>query len=356
MESYHHHICTEILLCRKYRLSIPIFKILCIFCRDFGFATYYPPVNLENEQTFGISDVARRTGLNQSTIRMWEARYQAVEPFRTQTNRRLYREQDIERFILLRSLTQKGNSISSIANLELDDLRKRLIGDEMAAPVPGVRNRVLTVGAGVGEVVTSERVPELEIIGHFGSCSLASEQSDLKTDLMVVELGTLFPELVAEIRQLIQHTGAERSIVVYHFASTKTATGLARAIPGLILFKAPVGGDQLRRECLVQLSVLNATEAVVPIDAGPIAPHLYNQEQLAKLAEISTTVECECPQHLAGLLQSLTAFESYSMECEDRNPQDALLHAFLHRTTAKARRTMEEALQHLVRVEGITVT
>jgi hypothetical protein len=93
----------------------------------------------------------------------------------------------------------------------------------------------------VGEVVTSERVPELEIIGHFGSCSLASEQSDLKTDLMVVELGTLFPELVAEIRQLIQHTGAERSIVVYHFASTKTATGLARAIPGLILFKAPVG-------------------------------------------------------------------------------------------------------------------
>ena len=45
--------------------------ILCIFCRDFGFATYDPLVNLENEQTFGISDVARRTGLNQSIIRMW---------------------------------------------------------------------------------------------------------------------------------------------------------------------------------------------------------------------------------------------------------------------------------------------
>ncbi|MDB4565606.1 MerR family transcriptional regulator [Akkermansiaceae bacterium] len=202
-------------------------------------------MNLKNGQTFGISDVARRTGLNQSTIRMWEARYQAVKPFRTQTNRRLYREQDIERFILLRSLTQKGNSISSIANLELDDLRERLIGDEMATPVPGVRNRVLTVGAGVGEVVTSERVPELEIIGHFGSCSLASEQPDLKTDLMVVGLETLFPELVAEVRQLIQHTGAERSIVVYHFASTKTATALARAIPGLILFKAPVGGGSI---------------------------------------------------------------------------------------------------------------
>ena len=55
------------------------------------------------------------------------------------------------------------------------------------------------------------------------------------------------------------------------------------------------------------------------------------------------------------LLQSLSAFETYSQECEDRNPEDALLHAFLHRTTAHVRRIMEEALRHLVRVEGIRV-
>lgn len=62
-----------------------------------------------------------------------------------------------------------------------------------------------------------------------------------------------------------------------------------------------------------------------------------------------------CPQHLAGLLQSLIAFENYLMECDDRNPQDALRHAYLHRTTVKARRAMEETLHDVARIEGITV-
>ena len=84
-----------------------------------------------------------------------------------------------------------------------------------------------------------------------------------------------------------------------------------------------------------------------------IPERIYTTDQLLKFARVSTSVDCECPQHLAGLLQGLAAFEKYSSECEDRNPQDAALHAFLHRATANVRRTMEDALQHLARVEGI---
>ena len=80
--------------------------------------------------------------------------------------------------------------------------------------------------------------------------------------------------------------------------------------------------------------------------------HLSESDRVI-IARISTSVDCECPQHLAGLLQGLTAFEKYSSECEDRNPQDAALHAFLHRTTANVRRTMEGALKHLATVEGL---
>lgn len=308
-----------------------------------------------DEQTYGIREVSRRTGLNSPTIRIWESRYQAVVPLRTSTNRRRYREEDIDRLSLLRNLTQRGDSIGSVAKLGLEDLRNRLIGGEMSESAFGGQNKVLIVGAGVSEKITLDRLPELEIVARFAHCAQANSESDLTADLVVVELETLFPENVAQVRELVAKAKAERAILLYHFASAKTATALARAIPGLTLLQAPVSGDCICRECLVQLSAMNEGAASVPIDAGPIAPRLYNQEQLAKLAEISTTVECECPQHLAGLLQSLTAFEKYSRECEDRNPQDALLHAFLHRTTAKARRSMEEALQHLVRVEGITV-
>ena len=37
-----------------------------------------------------IKVVARRTGLSAHVIRIWEKRYGAVEPERTDTNRRLY--------------------------------------------------------------------------------------------------------------------------------------------------------------------------------------------------------------------------------------------------------------------------
>ena len=88
---------------------------------------------------------------------------------------------------------------------------------------------------------------------------------------------------------------------------------------------------------------------------GPIPDRLYDADQLARLSRISSTIECECPQHMAELLKGLTAFEKYSQECEDRNADDSLLHAFLHRTTAHVRRTMEEALRHLIQSEGLKI-
>ena len=48
----------------------------------------------------GIKIVARRTGLSAHVIRIWEKRYGAVEPDRTDTNRRLYSEEQIERLKL----------------------------------------------------------------------------------------------------------------------------------------------------------------------------------------------------------------------------------------------------------------
>lgn len=148
----------------------------------------------------------------------------------------------------------------------------------------------------------------------------------------------------------------ERTLLLYRFCSSKTATALAKAIDGLQLLKAPVGATQLRRECLVQLNTLHPRNLPAPAGGtGPIPERLYNADQLVRLTQAASAVECECPQHMAGLLQSLSAFETYSQECEDRNPEDALLHAFLHRSTAHVRRLMEEALRHLVRVEGIRI-
>jgi DNA-binding transcriptional MerR regulator/methylmalonyl-CoA mutase cobalamin-binding subunit len=71
-----------------------------------------------------IKVVARRTGLSAHVIRAWEKRYQAVEPRRTATNRRVYSSEDIERLILLRRATLAGRSIGQVASLPTGELRE----------------------------------------------------------------------------------------------------------------------------------------------------------------------------------------------------------------------------------------
>jgi DNA-binding transcriptional MerR regulator/methylmalonyl-CoA mutase cobalamin-binding subunit len=71
-----------------------------------------------------IKLVARLTGLSAYVIRIWEQRYQAVEPQRTRTNRRLYSQRHIERLNLLRELTQAGHRIGQVAQLPTEKLRQ----------------------------------------------------------------------------------------------------------------------------------------------------------------------------------------------------------------------------------------
>lgn len=70
-----------------------------------------------------IKVVAQRTGLTPHVIRIWEKRYGAVQPIRTETNRRLYSEDEIERLHLLGLVTRSGHSIGNVARLPTETLR-----------------------------------------------------------------------------------------------------------------------------------------------------------------------------------------------------------------------------------------
>ena len=76
------------------------------------------------DKTQPIQKVARLTGLNPHVIRMWEKRYQAVKPERTQTNRRAYTDEDIERLQLLGYLTREGHRIGQVARISLAELKE----------------------------------------------------------------------------------------------------------------------------------------------------------------------------------------------------------------------------------------
>lgn len=76
-----------------------------------------------------IQLVAKRTGLTAYVIRAWEKRYSAVAPGRTDSNRRLYTDDEIDRLRILGLLTQVGHRIGDIAHLSTADLRSLLTSD-----------------------------------------------------------------------------------------------------------------------------------------------------------------------------------------------------------------------------------
>lgn len=75
-----------------------------------------------NEGRHRIGAVVAKTGLTQHAIRVWERRYGAVNPERTEGGSRLYSDLDIRRLQLLQRLTAQGHAISALAKLPIDRL------------------------------------------------------------------------------------------------------------------------------------------------------------------------------------------------------------------------------------------
>ena len=73
---------------------------------------------------FNIQMAAQISGLSTHTIRAWEKRYGALRPDRTDTGRRQYSTEEIDRLTLLSQLTNLGNSIGQIARLPDPELKE----------------------------------------------------------------------------------------------------------------------------------------------------------------------------------------------------------------------------------------
>ncbi|MBN8610138.1 MAG: MerR family transcriptional regulator [Deltaproteobacteria bacterium] len=71
----------------------------------------------DRAQTFPMRVVTRMTGLTADVVRVWERRYGAITPARTEGNARRYSSHDIERLTRLRDAIAAGHSIGDIANL-----------------------------------------------------------------------------------------------------------------------------------------------------------------------------------------------------------------------------------------------
>ena len=76
------------------------------------------------KSSFSIKDLENLSGIKAHTIRIWEKRYNLLEPERTDTNIRTYNLENLQKLLNISYLNNNGYKISKLADLGKDDLSK----------------------------------------------------------------------------------------------------------------------------------------------------------------------------------------------------------------------------------------
>jgi methanogenic corrinoid protein MtbC1 len=186
---------------------------------------------MAGEAKYRVGMVSKMTGLSTHTLRMWEKRYAAVLPKRTEAGGRLYTDADVERLRLLHKLVQSGHSIGGIANLPDADLR----GMTAAAPATSIQTASQHLPELRGRVMAAiERLQIQEAEQMLTSAALSTEPCEFLKSVVgpiLVEIGerwergelrivhehacsTLMRGLLFSLMRLYPANDAQRRVVV----------------------------------------------------------------------------------------------------------------------------------------------
>ena len=317
-------------------------------------------MNPENSQLYKIGAIARLTGITPMTIRMWQTRYDAVSPVRTEGKQRLYTERDLTKLSLLKELTDHGDSIGMVAGLTVEELENRLKEQTLKR---GTREKqtnhtpikVAVLGYGfpqLGNADVGAYAAPLELVGQFNpENALSNEIKACQPDLLIFQIASLQPDSPDLIEEAIEHSGAQGACVVYAFGPKKVVKDLTneQTLP----LRAPVNVQELT---LAANHLLKSAERPRAEDetAVQIQQRRYSDPQLWEIVNQPNAIKCECPQHLSHILFSLNNFEAYMKDCENRNTKDAEVHQYLHKVAAESRACLEKAMDKLVEHENLT--
>ncbi|MFM8864778.1 MAG: MerR family transcriptional regulator [Limnohabitans sp.] len=310
--------------------------------------------------------MAALSGVPVSTLRVWEARYAAFAPGKSEGRHRLYNDTDVLRAGLLRQLTESGHAISTIAHLDAPALSALLHQQRSAQVQRSAQSRpVQSVTLAVVDLSLAARLQSQAFAQRFAGVSLRISDTleDLaqarehpfaeRPDILLVRVNSLHLATQAAIRRLAEQLRVVQVIVLYSFAQEALVQALKHS--GMLVRREPVTDAELA-DLLGAMLLVDPAEAVARLQpAAMIPPRLYSDQTLARVAGISTNVLCECPRHVAELISQLASFEQYSQECLNNTVQDAQLHAYLSAISGSARALFERALERVAQHEGIVL-
>ena len=75
---------------------------------------------------YSINDIEALTGVKAHTIRIWEKRYNLINPKRTETNIRYYEDEDLKKLLNIALLNRNGFKISVIAKMTPEEMMDKV--------------------------------------------------------------------------------------------------------------------------------------------------------------------------------------------------------------------------------------
>lgn len=266
---------------------------------------------------FRIGDVSAQTGVSTHALRQWEKRYGIAPSIISKGGQRLYSEQDIERVSLIAELKQQGLRLSELAKLSASGLK---------ALLPTSKDQLSVFWPDGPSPKLRAQLPGVHWVDDEDSLQYAAQ--DLQ--LAVWTQSTITEEFIESLNTDLP----DRRCIFYLYASRPHLRQLTEK--GFMLEKGEPNLPWFQQ----QLSTLSTRR-------------FFSDSELQQFTRVIPKIECECPNHLAALMQQLNDFALYSLQCQNTTPDDAIIHQQLFSHVQQAQLAIERALTLVANAEGL---
>ena len=113
---------------------------------------------------YSIKEISNLTGVNAFTIRIWEKRYNLTSPMRTDTNIRVYSQDDLHKILAVSMLVKRGFKISEVAQLTMQQMSEKLRTIETMQDDPESKVNALLAAADKFDEQQFEKLLNREIL------------------------------------------------------------------------------------------------------------------------------------------------------------------------------------------------
>ena len=310
---------------------------------------------------YKIGAVSNITGINISTLRSWENKFDIVTPTRVNGTQRGYTKQDLDKLVLIQALIDSGDSISSLRGLSLEQLQSRLLSndssknDSNSSHEKLLELNVITIGTMIPDLeAETAGLPSIKVAKKYDLDEFTDDENEeikCDCDLIIFELATLHIQTINWIKVILTNNSINHCIILYRFASSDGMMA-ANTDKRLNTLRQPVSAQDifLMIKFLTDIEPSNRNSVKVRHDE-----HVpFTDKELWEISVMANPIHCECPKHLSSIISSIKGFEKYSADCEELSESDRILHRELEENAKEARIIMEKSLRKVINENSIS--